>query len=198
VQQRSLSFPFVQTSQLLFTEPSDKKFQQSLETQSSGKRFTYLDAYLHDGGLMIWLLLLTALVAGMLLPVQVGINAELRNFVGHPILAATVQFVVGALALIAIFIAMGISLPHIGKVSAAPWWVWLGGLCGANYIVVAILVGPRLGASTLTAVTVTGQILVSLILDHIGAIGFPLHPVSGWRILGAGFLVAGLALIHRF
>ena len=58
---------------------------------------------------MIWLLLLTALVAGMLLPVQVGINAELRNFVGHPILAATVQFVVGAVALIAIFIAMGIS-----------------------------------------------------------------------------------------
>jgi bacterial/archaeal transporter family-2 protein len=68
----------------------------------------------------------------------------------------------------------------------------------ANYIVVAILVGPRLGASTLTAVAVTGQILVSLILDHFGAIGFPVHPVSGWRVLGAGFLVAGLALIHRF
>ena len=74
----------------------------------------------------------------------------------------------------------------------------MGGLCGANYIVIAILVGPRLGASTLTAVTVTGQILVSLVLDHFGAVGYPLHPVSGWRIVGAGFLLAGLALIHRF
>jgi len=147
---------------------------------------------------MIWLLLLTALVAGMLLPVQVGINAELRTFLGHPILAATVQFLVGALVLICVLIALGIPLPHIGKVSAAPWWVWLGGLCGANYIVIAILVGPRLGASTLTAVTVTGQIIVSLVLDHFGAVGYPVHPVSGWRILGAAFLVAGLALIHRF
>jgi hypothetical protein len=122
MQQRSLFFPFVPTSQLLFTEPSRKKFQYSLKTQTSEKWFTNLFAYLHDGVLMIWLLLLTALVAGMLLPVQVGINAELRTFVGHPILAATVQFLVGAVVLIALFFAMEIPLPHIEKVSTAPWF----------------------------------------------------------------------------
>jgi len=122
----------------------------------------------------------------------------LRTFVGHPILAATVQFLVGSVVLITIVSALGIPIPHTAKLTAAPWWVWVGGICGANYIVIAILVGPRLGASTLTAVTVTGQILVSLVLDHFGALGFPNHPVSGWRILGAAFLLAGLALIHRF
>ena len=147
---------------------------------------------------MIWLLILITLVAGMLLPIQVGINVELRTVVGHPILAAAIQFVVGALVLLAISIAMGIPLPAIEKVSVAPWWVWFGGLCGANYIVIAILVGPRLGAATLTAVAVTGQMLVSVILDHFGVIGYPLHPITTWRIIGAGFLLAGVWLMEHF
>jgi len=147
---------------------------------------------------MIWLLILITLVAGMLLPIQVGINVELRTVVGHPILAAAIQFVVGALVLLAISIAMGIPLPAIEKVSAAPWWVWFGGLCGANYIVIAILVGSRLGAATLTAVAVTGQMLVSVILDHFGVIGYPLHPITTWRIIGAGFLLAGVWLMEHF
>lgn len=67
---------------------------------------------------MIWLLLLTALAAGMLLPVQAGINAELRTLVGHPMLAATIQFLVGTVAIIALTIAVRSPLPEIGKLSA--------------------------------------------------------------------------------
>jgi bacterial/archaeal transporter family-2 protein len=147
---------------------------------------------------MFWLLLLITLVAGMLLPVQVGINVELRTAVGHPILAAAIQFLVGALVLIGITIGMGIPLPPVEKLSSAPWWVWFGGICGANYIVIAIFLGPRLGAATLTAVALAGQMLVSLILDHYGVIGYPVHPVSAWRIVGAGLLLAGVGLMQRF
>ena len=62
---------------------------------------------------MIWLLLLIALVAGMLLPVQTGINAELRNLVGQPILAAAIQFLVGAAALLLVVVAMGAPVPAL-------------------------------------------------------------------------------------
>jgi transporter family-2 protein len=147
---------------------------------------------------MLWLLLLSALVAGMLLPVQNGINAELRLVVGHPILAATIQFIGGTIALVVVSIAMRVPLPETGKLSAAPWWVWLGGLCGAAYIITALLLAPRLGAATLMAVSVAGQLLVSLILDHFGLIGYPLHPVNAWRLVGAGLLLAGVGLIQRF
>ena len=147
---------------------------------------------------MIWLLLLIALVAGMLLPVQTGINAELRNLVGQPILAAAIQFIVGAAALLLVVVAMGAPVPALGKLAAAPWWIWVGGLCGANYIVIAILLAPRLGAATLIAVTVAGQMLVSIVLDHFGFVGYPVHPVNAWRIVGAGLLLAGVGLIQRF
>ena len=147
---------------------------------------------------MILLLLLAALAAGMLLPIQTGINAELRSVVGQPILAAAIQFLVGAAALIALFLIMRTPMPDLAKLWVAPWWIWVGGLCGANYIVIAILLAPRLGAATLIAVTVAGQMVVSLILDHYGLVGYPTHPINGWRIVGTGLLLAGVALVQKF
>jgi len=147
---------------------------------------------------MTWLLIMIVLASGMLLPVQAGINAQLRTYVGHPMVAAVINFILGTSALIAISIVMRAPLPDIAKVSSVPWWLLLGGLYGANYIVVSILLAPRLGAATLIGASVTGQMLISIVLDHYGLIGYRVHPVSGMRMVGAGLLLAGLGLIQRF
>src|SRR5262245_7274809 len=97
------------------------------------------------GGSMIWIFLLGALAAGMLVPVQAGINVDLKSLVGHPVLAATLQFFVGAAVLTAVLIAMRVPWPEMAKLSSAPWWVWMGGICGATYIVMVIFLSPRLG-----------------------------------------------------
>jgi len=148
--------------------------------------------------MILLLLVLLALTAGMLLPVQTGVNAELRVIVGQPILAAAVQFLVGAAALIVVFIVMRTPMPDLSKLSSAPWWVWVGGLCGANYIVVAILLAPRIGAATLVALTLAGQMVVSLIFDHFGLLGFPTHPINLGRAVGAALFLAGVVLVQRF
>ncbi len=147
---------------------------------------------------MVWLLILIVLAAGMLLPVQAGVNSELRKFIGHPITASAMQFLVGMVALIVVMIVLRAPLPEARRIASAPWWVWVGGLCGANYIVVSIFVAPRLGAATLIAVSVAGQMLVSLLLDHFGLIGYPIHPLNVWRAVGTGLLLAGVGLIQRF
>jgi len=147
---------------------------------------------------MTWLLIIIVVASGMLLPVQAGINAQLRTYVGHPMVAAVINFILGTSALIAVSIAMRVPLPEIAKVASVPWWLLLGGLYGANYIVVSILLAPRLGAATLIGASVTGQMLISIALDHYGLIGYRVHPVSGMRMVGAGLLLAGLGLIQRF
>jgi putative inner membrane exporter YdcZ len=48
-----------------------------------------------------WILLLLAFAAGTAVPVQFAVNAEMRGAVGGPVLAATISFVVGTLALLA-------------------------------------------------------------------------------------------------
>lgn len=72
-----------------------------------------------------------AALAGAMLPIQGAINARLGRAIGGPLWATTVSaillgFVVGALALITTQ-----TFPRTAMTSAAPWWAWTGGLCGA-------------------------------------------------------------------
>lgn len=39
--------------------------------------------------------------------------------------------------------------------------------------------------------------VASLLLDHFGWVGFPEHPVSALRLLGAALVILGVALIQR-
>ncbi len=59
------------------------------------------------------------------------------------------------------------------------------------------VLGPRLGAATLLALTIGGQMVAALLVDHYGVIGFPQSPVTPARLVGTVLLVAGVLLIMR-
>jgi transporter family-2 protein len=143
------------------------------------------------------LLLLAALLVGMGLPLQAGINAQLRLGLGHPLLAALVSFGVGTVALAAATLLLRLSFPPAGQLFQINWWQWTGGLLGAVYILSAVLLAPRLGATALIAATVAGQMMASLIYDHYGVAGFPVQPITPQRILGATLIGIGVWLVQR-
>ena len=65
-------------------------------------------------------------------------------------------------------------------------------------MVSTIIAGPRLGAAALLALVVLGQLATSLLVDHFGWLGFPQHPLTPLRLLGALLLFGGMLLIvHR-
>ena len=45
---------------------------------------------------------------------------------------------------------------------------------------------------------ITANILMSLVIDKFGWFGMDVHPLNGWRMLGAALMVGGIALIARF
>ena len=147
---------------------------------------------------MVWLYLLICLVAGALMPLQAGVNAQLARWVGHPVVASLVSFAVGTLALLAYSAALRPQLPGLASLSAAPWWVWVGGLLGGVFVTAAAAFAPRLGAATFISVTIAGQVIVSMLLDHFGAVGFAERPVTPLRLIGALLLVAGVLLVRKF
>ena len=97
---------------------------------------------------MLALLLLAAL-AGALLPVQAGVNAQLRTTLGDPLAATLTSFLIGSLALG--LVTLGARIPlHLGQtLGRTPWWHWTGGLLGAVYVALIIVLAPRLGAAAL-------------------------------------------------
>ena len=142
-------------------------------------------------------LVLLAIGLGVLLPVQAGINAQLRTVLGVPLAAALASFLVGTAALAAGALATRTPLPLGSAWTHSPWWYWIGGLIGAVYVGGAIVLAPRLGAATLVAAVVAGQMLTSLVLDHFGWVGFPVHEITPMRLLGAALVIGGVVLVQR-
>jgi transporter family-2 protein len=142
----------------------------------------------------IWGYALFALAAGAMLPIQFGINAQLASWVGGSIRAAFISFVVGAVSLfVAVLVAQrGLS----DRVGDAPWWVWIGGVLGAFYVLGSIVTAPKLGAATLVALILAGQAIASLLVDHYGWVGFEEHPITLVRVAGVVLLAGGVALVR--
>ncbi|CAO3425071.1 DMT family transporter [Azospirillum argentinense] len=134
--------------------------------------------------------------AGVSVALQQVLNANLRADLGSPWWAGFVSYVVGMLAMLAVaLLAPGPRLAEaVGGVGS--WVTWTGGLFGALFIGTAILMVPRLGAATVLALIVVGQMLGSLAFDHVGLLGLPQQPISPTRLAGAASLVLGVVLIR--
>jgi transporter family-2 protein len=145
---------------------------------------------------MIWLYLLLAVAAGVMLPLQYGINAQLAQWLDSPIRAAFVSFLVGMLALLVISAFVRRPLPSAARLGHVPWWVWIGGLLGAFYVTGSIVSAPRLGAVTLAMAVILGQTLASVLVDQFGWVGFAEHHVTPGRLAGVALVVGGVALVR--
>lgn len=138
-----------------------------------------------------------ALFVGLLLPVQVGVNAELARFSNSPLLAALISFLVGTLCLITSVLVFKAPVPPMGKIVAMPLWVWGGGFIGAMVVLGSILAGPKIGALALVGLLLVGQLIASVLMDHFGWMGFPIHKMNSTRMVGVLLLVAGFFLIRK-
>lgn len=142
--------------------------------------------------------LLLALVAGMSVPTQAGINAQLMVWTRSPVIASAISFAVGTLALFIYSLCLRIPVPPLSTAMGHPWWIWFGGILGAFFVTVTIILVPKLGATTMVTTILAGQMFASLLLDHFGWLGYPLHPISLGRVLGVVMVCAGVWLIKVF
>jgi bacterial/archaeal transporter family-2 protein len=142
------------------------------------------------------LAVLVGVGAGCLVGMQAPINSRLGKTVGS-VQAATFSFLVGTalLLLIASFVNGG--LGRLGQVRDVPWWALVGGLLGAVYVTVALIAVRTLGASGLTAVVITGQLAISVVIDRFGLFGLARQHIDASRIVGLLLLVAGVVLVVR-
>ncbi len=138
------------------------------------------------------------LIAGMLAPIQAGVNFILSQYVKSFFVAALVSFVVGAIGLFIYCVITKVNFPTLENISSSPWWIWFGGLCGAFLVTVTIAAVPKLGATTMFALFLTGQMLASLLLDHFGLLNYPIHPLNIWRAIGVILLFLGVFLIKKY
>jgi transporter family-2 protein len=147
--------------------------------------------------MIVWLCLLAAL-AGVLNPVQSGANGEMGRVLGSPFGVVLLSLSVSlAITLVAGLLTRS-DISGFGRFTQAPWWAWVGGFCGAVFLVSQPLAAPRLGAAVYIGITVTASAIASIILDHFGLLGFHQHSASIWRLIGAALMIAGVSIIAKY
>ena len=146
---------------------------------------------------MQWIAILIAVGAGALTPLQ-GTNAELFKFWQQPLWTTIWVYLSGLAVILLVQGFVRQQLPTHHAVIAAPWWAWTGGALSIITTLSALMYAQKLGSGLFTGLSLTASILVSILLDQKGWIGFKQHTASPLRMLGATLLVGGVWLVSRF
>jgi transporter family-2 protein len=139
-----------------------------------------------------------SLAAGALQAWGPPMNGALRDALTNPWLASLVSFLPIIALLACLVLCQPRPLPTLAGVGAMPWWAPLGGLVGAFAVIAGLLFVNTVGAGAFAGLTITANILMSLVIDQFGLFGMDVHPLNGWRMLGAALMVGGITLIARF
>ncbi|WP_373974798.1 DMT family transporter [Chitinibacter sp. SCUT-21] len=140
---------------------------------------------------------LFALVIGLIVPLQAAVNNQLKSIIGgSTLLAALVSFAVGMLTLILMSLASGQKINALLALPKAEPWMLLGGVMGAMFVFGTTLIAPKLGAASMMALIIGGQVIASLLFDKFGWLGLPLRDISWPRLLGAALIIIGVLLVN--
>lgn len=139
-----------------------------------------------------WAAIGSTVVAGVGSAAQSLANAEMGERAGHPIIGALVNNTGGVALVLVGLVALRSMRTGLGVLvrSRLPWWTYLGGLCGAFFIVAATYIVPVLGVAVYTIAQVAGQSAGGLGVDRTrlapaGRMGLTWPRVAG-ALLGIG------------
>jgi bacterial/archaeal transporter family-2 protein len=135
-----------------------------------------------------------AVLVGALLPVQFAVNSRLSVATHSPVLTAVISYGGGALTL-----GLGLLLAHRGRpplrqLAGAPVWSLLGGVIGSAYVVGSVVLTRQLGAALAVSLVIAAQMVASLALDHVGALGLERRPLNLTRLTVLLLVLAALYL----
>lgn len=147
--------------------------------------------------LKLLLPIVLAVLAGASIVVQQVLNTNLRTALNSAVWSGFTSYFVGVVCMLLLALVLREPAPAAGVVLRISWWEWSGGVFGAIFIALAILLVPVLGAAAFIALLVAGQMLASVAFDHFGWMGLPQHPLDLTRALGCVLLVGGVILIRR-
>jgi bacterial/archaeal transporter family-2 protein len=141
---------------------------------------------------------LLALIAGMAVAAQGGINAQLRQAIASPVMAAFISCLIGALSiLIYILIFEQSSFNSLPRLKSLSFYKLSGGLIGGFFVYSMVILAPRIGAANMLGLIVAGQMILAIILDHFGLLGFEQHTVNIYRLAGTFLLIIGVIFIVK-
>jgi transporter family-2 protein len=142
-------------------------------------------------------LTLIALVAGALIALQAPINAEVSARIGHPLSAATLSFCVGTIGLLIVTALFAWNSTELSAIKTLPLYMLIGGgLLGAIYVTVNLMLAPRIGVAAIMALGIAGQLFAALLIDRFGLFNLAERGLTLGRVGGALLVLLGALMVR--
>jgi len=136
-----------------------------------------------------------ALLVGVITAYQPGINARFADHTPSKLHGGVANFAVGLVGMLIVTAACRTGLPTTERLGAAPWWAWTGGLCGAFFVTMSLALVPKMGTGNYLVGMIAGQLIGSMVIDHFGHLGLPVHGFTWGRAVGIVLVMAGVCCI---
>lgn len=144
--------------------------------------------------LMFWRLF--GVLTGVLSATQTAVNGHLGQVLGSKIQAAYVSFLVGTLTLIMIVLVVRPPLKFQRSNGKTPWWMWIGGLLGALFVLGNVYLVPVIGTGFAVIIVLIGLMIGSLLIDQFGWLSSEKNPVTLLQIGGLLIMIVGVIIIR--
>lgn len=146
----------------------------------------------------MYVLILLGIIGGSMVPLQSAVNARLSHFTHSVFITSFYSFTVGTTLLLITNLILNPDYFTSRFFSEQSYsYVWfLGGVCGVIFLTSTVILLPRIGAALTVIITVTGQMVIGLLIDTFGWFGAPIQDLDIMHIVGVLFLVAGIVFMN--
>ncbi len=156
------------------------------------KKETQLSTTRHT---LLWQL--TGIVTGCLMASIGAIYGKLGNCLASAVQASTVSFLIATIVIAVVCIGNGkIVCVRKSFAKGNPWWMWLGGVCGAVSVFGNAWLIPQIGTGAFFMALLLGQMSLSLLMEERGWMGAMKRRITFVQLIGIALMVAGVAMIR--
>jgi transporter family-2 protein len=137
--------------------------------------------------------LLVAFFLGIVMSIYLPMNSSVSRYLGSSIAASALFYIVALATTLAIFVFSG-EYQSLQKIKNVPGYLYLAGFISAFMIIGTTIIIPRIGARKFFILLVSGQILMAVLVSHLGILESPKDPVNIKKFIGAALVITGAAL----
>ena len=144
-----------------------------------------------------YILYFLAIIGGVFLAAQGGLNSNLGVLLKNPLLASVVAFFCSTVFAFILVVIHVKNTPSWIEIKQIPMYLWFtGGLFSVLGISLYYYTIPKLGISSMISLGLFGQLAFSVIAGHFGWLNLPTEPITMKRILGVIAMLSGILLIN--
>ena len=129
-----------------------------------------------------------SIFTGIIVAIMISLNGQVSGIAGSYASSVIIHLV----GLFGIILVLIFTKSKIGNLKGIPFYMFTGGLIGILTVLFTNASYIGLGVSLMVSISLLGQLVTSLVIDHFGYFNMPVSEFDKKKILGLIIIIVGI------